>query len=70
MILSGDPSTGKSGAGTPRLAPCDPRIDAFHALLAAIDTGRAREGIEATRRLRALGLSVCILPPRGQGGGR
>ncbi len=71
MILHGDPQlVHATGAKNVHRPPDDPRVDAFHALLAAIDAGRAKEGVEATRRLRALGLRVVILPPRGPGAGR
>jgi hypothetical protein len=43
--------------------PHDPRLDAFKAFLASIDDRDWRAGQLATRRLRALGLSVCLIKP-------
>ena len=68
MILSGDPLTGKAGAGTPRLAPDDPRIMAMARLCRAIDERRHRDVIAIGREFRSLGLSICLIRPPGRGG--
>jgi hypothetical protein len=48
----------------------DSRLATFKLLLDAIDAGDWREGQIATRKLRSIGFSVCIIKPRGPEGAR
>jgi hypothetical protein len=47
-----------------RTKPPDPRLGAFADFVAAHDAKDWRAGQLATRRLRALGYSVCLIAPR------
>jgi hypothetical protein len=62
-----DPS-GKAEAGQSPVAPPDPRLEAFTQLLAAVDRRSWPDGQAATRRLRKLGFSVCLIKPTGDRG--
>jgi hypothetical protein len=70
-----NPSTQSGGSGRRPGAsvatedPSDPRLAAFADFVDAHDAHDWRAGQVATRRLRALGYSVCLLAPRdGRGG--
>jgi hypothetical protein len=54
-----------AAAHTPRTTPHDPRLDAFADLVAAFDRRDWKAGQLATRRLRQLGFSVCLIKPMG-----
>lgn len=59
------------GRGSPvpgAAAQPDHRLAAFADLVAAVDRHDWRDGQLATRRLRALGFSVCLITPKGGGG--
>jgi hypothetical protein len=56
--VDGAPSNG----GRPHT---DPRVEAFSDLVAAFDRGSWPDGQLATRRLRQLGFSVCLIKPTG-----
>jgi hypothetical protein len=45
----------------------DPRLDAFADWISAHDRRDVRAGLEATRQLRALGVSVCPVAVAGKG---
>jgi hypothetical protein len=61
-MQSNDPP-GKAEAGQFPVAPPDPRIEAFADLVDAVDRGSWPDGQLATRRLRQLGFSVCLIKP-------
>jgi hypothetical protein len=70
-----EPSRAMPDAGvaahTPRTTPPDPRLAAFADLVAAFDRRDWRAGQLATRRLRELGFSVCLVAARpARSGGR
>jgi hypothetical protein len=46
----------------------DPRIEAFTEFLRSVDRADWRGGQLSTRRLRSLGISVCLTHPQGDGG--
>lgn len=59
-----------NGRGSPvpgAAAQPDHRLAAFADLVAAVDRHDWRDGQLATRRLRALGFSVCLITPKGDG---
>ncbi len=58
-------STGSTRGGEDAARPPDPRLNAFADFVAATDTGDWRTGQLATRKLRALGISVCLIAPKG-----
>jgi hypothetical protein len=50
-----------NAARSPDTTPPDPRFEAFRDFLASVDRKDWRLGQTATRRLRELGLSVCLI---------
>jgi hypothetical protein len=53
---------------TARTAPTDARLVAFAEWIASIDGRDWKAGLAATRKLRQMGLSVCLTTPPGRGG--
>ncbi len=56
---------GDGSARSSDATPIDPRLDAFSELLKSIDACDWRAGQAATRKLRALGISCCLIKPPG-----
>jgi hypothetical protein len=52
----------ETGAGEPARPP-DPRLEAFAELVASVDRRDWKAGQIATKRLRSLGYSVCLVTP-------
>jgi hypothetical protein len=52
---------------TPDPIALDPRLAAFAEVLAATDRRDWKAGQQAIRRLRAMGISVCLVTPQGGG---
>lgn len=64
MIVTDARPTGKAGVGDAAQTP-DPRAQAFAEFLESVNRRDWRAGQLATRRLRALGLAVCLVTPPG-----
>jgi hypothetical protein len=66
--MSRTTQAGSSGAvrgpSVPLENPDDPRLGAFADFVAAFDARDLKAGQLATRKLRALGISVCLIAPR------
>jgi hypothetical protein len=68
VIIGSDGSLVKSEVCNAAIAPPDPRLEAFTQLLRAVDRRSWPDGQLATRRLRQLGFSVCLIKPTGDRG--
>jgi hypothetical protein len=59
---------GVDDAARPSSDPPDPRLKAFSDLVRSVDRDDWKAGQLATRELRALGFSVCLIKPPGERG--
>ena len=67
--LIGNPDAPNPRADTARCNACsNPTIEAFTALIQAVERNDARKAVEQTRALRRLGYSVCVVTPFRKGG--
>ncbi len=57
------PKAGNGNAVPPEIA--DARLEAFQDWLKALDARDWKRGLEATRQLRALSISICLVTPPG-----